>query len=108
MSKGTRIYSLRIPPELMGQVQDFVQRNFDRYPNGELTVTRFIVDAIRERLGKLERAKRSGRRSAERKRQGVIHPPAEGTSRPVSSLADTELSQGFGRAAVDGQAVPEE
>lgn len=84
MSKGTRIYSLRIPPELMAQVYDFVARNLDRDKKGELTVSKFIVDAVRERLGKLERAKRSGQKQRERSKGGVIHPPAEEASRPVS------------------------
>lgn len=100
MSKGTRVYSLRIPPEVMAQVQDFVARNFDRYPNGELTVTKFIVDAIRERFGKLDRAKRSGQRQRGRKEGGVLHPHAEHDESAAISLADTGLSDGTKRDAV--------
>lgn len=103
LSKGTRIYSLRIPPQLMSEVCTFVARNFDRHQKGELTVTTFILDSIRERLRKLERAKESGKRSADRKRGGVIHPVPEEPSQPVSSIADTELSAGFDGDAVAGQ-----
>lgn len=103
LSKGTQVYSLRIPPELMFEIRDFVQRNYDRQTKGELSVTMFILDAIRERLRKLERAKESGKRSAERKRGGVIHPVPEGPSLPVSSIADTDLSPGIDLEAVDGQ-----
>lgn len=87
----------------MGQVKDFVARNFDRYQKGELTVTRFIVDAIQERLAKLDRAKRSGRRQRHGAADGVIHRGEGGPSRPVSSDADTNLSGGTGRTAGNGQ-----
>lgn len=95
MSKGTKVYSLRIPPDVMHQVRDFVQRNFDRYPNGELTVTRFIVDAILERFGKLDRAKRSAQKRQARAKGGVIHQPTGGNPVPGSSFADTDLSGGI-------------
>jgi hypothetical protein len=79
VSKGTRVYSLRIPPDLILQVKDFVRRNFDRHENGELTVSSFIVQAIRERFGKLDRAKRSASARQARKKDGVLHHEAEST-----------------------------
>lgn len=103
MSKGTRIYSVRIPPELMAQIHAFIGRNFDRDEKGELSVSKFIVQAIRERFGKLDRAKTSAQRRAARKKGGVLHPPANGGSRPTTSLADTSYPGGIDSPADDGQ-----
>jgi hypothetical protein len=87
----------------MAAIHSFVGRNFDRDEKGELTVSKFIVQAIRERFGKLDRAKRSAQSRAARKKGGVIHPPANGRSRPATSLADKGLPAGTDSPADDGQ-----
>lgn len=102
MSKGTRVYSLRCPPDLMAEIVSFVERNQDRDQEGNLTVTKFILQSCRERLGKLERAKRSAQRTAAKKRGGVLHHAAEDASQPISSFADTDLSAGIDSAEKEG------
>jgi hypothetical protein len=87
----------------MDQVKDFVRRNYDRDPKGNLSVTSFIVQAIRERFGKLERAKRSGQRQRASKKGGVLHPSADNLEYDVSALADSYLSARTGRQDGDGQ-----
>jgi hypothetical protein len=87
----------------MAQIHSFIGRNYDRDEKGELTVSKFIVQAIRERFGKLERAKRSGQKRAARTKGGVIHPHAGGPSLPVTSFADTSLPDGIDSEADAGR-----
>lgn len=77
MSKGTRIIGVRLPDALRFQMEDFIQRNRDRDRNGDLTITKFIVDCVKERLHKFQRAKKSATARKQAKQQGVKHPQQE-------------------------------
>ena len=59
MSKGTTIYTMRIPDELIAQVEGTMSR-LNHYRRDEpLTRSAFFLAAIREKLHKMERSRRS-------------------------------------------------
>lgn len=62
MSKGTRIYSLRLPPELMDEVEMAIERSVGNRAAEPYNRTTWIIAAIREKLAHLKRS--SGRRKS--------------------------------------------
>ena len=62
MGKGTQVYSLRIPADLMQEVKDTIDRSHETRAGEPWTITAFILTAIREKLNHMERSRRSGRR----------------------------------------------
>lgn len=81
MSKGSPIVCVRIPQEILDQVEDFLNRNADRSYDSPPNRSDYILDCIKERLGKSARAKKSAEKKKRLKSGGVIHPPQENENR---------------------------
>jgi hypothetical protein len=74
MSKGTRITPLRIPPDLLALIDESIVSNNAWRVDEEYNRTTWIIQAIKERLAKLARARRHRRTSSEQ--AGPVEPPA--------------------------------
>lgn len=61
-SKGNPIVSARIPADLLDEVAELIERRNEWTHNEPWTLTGFIVDAIREKVAKMERSRRARRR----------------------------------------------
>lgn len=66
-SKGTPITCLRIPPDLLDQIDQAIARAADHLPDEPYTRTSWIISAIKEKLRHQER----GRKRARRRRDGT-------------------------------------
>lgn len=50
MSKGSRIITLRLPPELEARVMETIESNNRHRREEEWTITSWVIDCIREKL----------------------------------------------------------
>ena len=59
MSKGTTVYSLRVPDPIIAQVEEAIHRRNHHSYEQPLDRSAFIVAAIREKLQKMARSRTS-------------------------------------------------
>lgn len=61
MSKGSPIVNVRVPAELLSEIEAAVERSQDIRQDGGYTLSSWIIAAIRERIAKHVRSAASGR-----------------------------------------------
>src|SRR5712671_5220592 len=62
MSKGTPVKTIRIAQELLDVIEQALRRTKPAMFEGDDTLTTYILDAIKQRLNHLQRAKKSGKK----------------------------------------------
>jgi hypothetical protein len=62
MSAGTPIVTFRLPSDVAEEVEAIIRRSVTRRKAEPWTRTAFILSAIREKLDKLERSRKSSRK----------------------------------------------
>lgn len=79
MSKGTQVYSVRIPSELSSEISKTINRRNLFSKEGPWTFTDFILMAVREKLAHMERSRTKGKKKIKEPKQepiadgGVLH-----------------------------------
>jgi hypothetical protein len=73
VSKGSPVVPMRIPSELLAEIERAIEGRNSRAPGEPWTRTGFIITAIREKLAKMERSRSGRKRSRE-----VAEPPQLG------------------------------
>jgi hypothetical protein len=92
MSRGTRITPLRLPPDLLAQIDLAIASNNVYRVAQDYNRTSWIVQAIKERLAKLERS-RSGRHKRKATAAAVEEIPAD-EDPPERTEAPSAYDQG--------------
>lgn len=64
MSKGNPIIKLRVTPELLDRIRKAIDQNNERRGDQPYDLSGWLRQAVEERLDKLERARKSGRRKS--------------------------------------------
>jgi DNA-binding transcriptional regulator PaaX len=86
MSKGNPIIKTRISKELLAEIEEAIARNQDAR-DGAWTISKFIIQSIKERLGKLERGKKS------KKKHGNLDAvEVEGKPQTVEQMLDAAIN----------------
>lgn len=78
MSKGSRVITLRITPDIDAAMQAAIRKANDTRPGEPYTLSSWILSCVRERLDKPARAARSAaRKSQQREANKDGHRPAD-------------------------------
>lgn len=76
MSKGSPIIPVRVPADLLAQVDEFIARTADKRPDGAFTRTSFILKCVADKLAHIYRSNRKHRKKEKACTSTSLTPPA--------------------------------
>jgi hypothetical protein len=68
VSRGTRVHTVRIPPDLRAQLNEVIERSIHTRAAGQWTLTDLILTGLQEKLDHMQRSNRPRRRRSKGKR----------------------------------------